>query len=79
MKSYICLQYNEFITLFLSAIKIVNRSFISCFLHLQESLDKVLEEALQMNDPFKVHTQMLQIYADSGKSEVRINYVLAHN
>ncbi|PNF28207.1 hypothetical protein B7P43_G07551 [Cryptotermes secundus] len=35
----------------------------------KESLDKVLEEALQMNDPFKVHTQMLQIYADSGKSE----------
>jgi hypothetical protein len=37
---------------------------------LQESLDKVLEEAVRMNDPFKVYTQMLQIYADSGKVEV---------
>jgi hypothetical protein len=42
------------------------------FLHVfvQESLDKVLEDAVRMNDPFKVYTQMLQIYADSGKAEV---------
>ncbi|XP_049957178.1 protein RRP5 homolog [Schistocerca serialis cubense] len=33
----------------------------------KESLDKVLEDAVQANDPFKVNMQMLQIYADSGK------------
>ncbi|XP_069678974.1 rRNA biogenesis protein RRP5 isoform X2 [Periplaneta americana] len=33
----------------------------------KENLDKVFEEAVRMNDPFKVYTQMLQIYADSGK------------
>lgn len=37
---------------------------------MQESLDKVLQEAVRMNDPCKVYTQMLQIYADSGKAEV---------
>lgn len=41
---------------------------------MQESLDKVLEDAVRMNDPFKVYTQMLQIYADSGKAEVWTRY-----
>jgi hypothetical protein len=43
-------------------------SFLVVFV--QESLDKVLEEAVRTNDPFKVYTQMLQIYADSCKVEV---------
>lgn len=35
----------------------------------KESLDKVLEDAVQSNDPFKIYMQMLQIYADSGKTQ----------
>jgi hypothetical protein len=62
---------------FLSSLKIVSvavsRSFISFYL-VQESLDRVLEEAVRMNDPFRVYTQMLQIYADSGKTEVCVKY-----
>ncbi|XP_067012114.2 protein RRP5 homolog [Anabrus simplex] len=33
----------------------------------KESLDKVLQDAVQMNDAFKVYIQMLQIYAESSK------------
>ncbi|KAG8226323.1 hypothetical protein J437_LFUL011436, partial [Ladona fulva] len=46
-----------------------------CLLNLEnlygtkESLEKVLEDALQMNDSYKVYCQMLQIYLDSKKIE----------
>ncbi|XP_046383713.1 protein RRP5 homolog [Ischnura elegans] len=46
-----------------------------CMLNLEnlygtkESLEKVLQEALQMNDAMKVYFQMLQIYLDSHKIE----------
>ncbi|XP_071441486.1 rRNA biogenesis protein RRP5 [Hetaerina americana] len=46
-----------------------------CLLNLEnlygtkESLDKVLQDALQMNDSMKVYFQMLQIYLDSKKIE----------
>jgi hypothetical protein len=65
------------VTGFLSTVKMfsvaIKRSFISHCLLMQESLDRVLEEAVRMNDSFRVYTQMLQIYADSGKTEVCIN------
>ncbi|KAJ9583610.1 hypothetical protein L9F63_022054, partial [Diploptera punctata] len=35
----------------------------------KESVNKVLEEALRMNEPFKVYIRMLHIYADSNKIE----------
>lgn len=52
----------------------VNRSLIYFYLLVQEDLDHVLDEAVRMNDPFKVYIQMLKIYADSGKTEVCVNY-----
>jgi hypothetical protein len=63
----------SFVTVFIPSVKLIlwlytEVSFLRVFV--QESLDKVLEEAVRMNDPFKVYTQMLQIYADSGKCEV---------
>jgi hypothetical protein len=36
----------------------------------QESLQEVLDEALQMNEPFDVHCKLLDIYVETGKAQV---------
>ncbi|KAL4713054.1 hypothetical protein ACJJTC_001108 [Scirpophaga incertulas] len=41
----------------------------------QESLLKVLEEALQMNDPFTVHSKLLDMYVETGKQQEAISLV----
>ncbi|PSN36927.1 Protein RRP5 [Blattella germanica] len=35
----------------------------------KESLEKTLEEAVTMNDPFKVYTHMLKLYSESSKTQ----------
>lgn len=37
----------------------------------EDSLDNVMERALQQNDPLKVQTRLASIFENSGKHEVR--------
>ncbi|CAH1637939.1 unnamed protein product [Spodoptera littoralis] len=42
---------------------------IECRFGTKESLQKVLEEALQMNEPLKIHSKLLDIYVETGKHQ----------
>lgn len=39
------------------------------FCHQQESQQKILEESLQINEPFKVHSKLLDIYVELSKHQ----------
>ncbi|XP_049704618.2 protein RRP5 homolog [Helicoverpa armigera] len=42
---------------------------VECRFGTKESLQKILDEALQMNDPFKIHSKLLDIYVETGKQQ----------
>lgn len=62
--STICFrEEDEKLNVWLALINLENR------FGTKESQQKTLEEALQMNDTFKVHSKLLDIYVDTGKQQ----------